>query len=94
MKKITAVLMILAMLLSMAVAVSAANAAGEDPSPANVGVLTTKNGIDISYVRQFIDGEGTPFLAGGGVGAHGGHETRIVRTPNGTYATYITNATG
>ena len=95
MKKITAITMILAMLLSiMTFTVSAANAEGEDPSPANVGVLTTNNGIDISYVRQFIDGEGTPFLAGGGVGAHGGHETRIVRTPNGTYATYITNATG
>ena len=89
--------MIIAMLLSiMTFSVSAANAEGEDPTPENIGVLysSAESGIDVSYVRQFVDGNGTPFLAGGGVGAHGGHETRIVRTPNGTYATYITNATG
>ncbi len=97
MKKITAVLMTVLMIVSIvAVNVSAANAAGEDPTPANIGTLysSATNGIDVSYVRQFIDGNGDAFLAGGGVGAHGGHETRIVRTSNGTYATYITHATG
>ncbi len=95
MKKLASVLLVLVMLMSMMTfTVSSANAPGEDPTPENVGVLITKSGIDVSYVSQFVDGDGNPFLAGGGVGAHGGHETRIVRTPNGTYATYITNATG
>ncbi|MBQ6676427.1 MAG: S-layer homology domain-containing protein, partial [Clostridia bacterium] len=97
MKKITAVLMIIAMLLSIAaVGVSAQVAEDQDPTPANIGVLYSSDatGISVSYVRQFVDGNGTPFLAGGGVGAHGGHETRIVRTDDGTYAAYITNATG
>ncbi len=95
MKKITTIITIAAMLFSLAaVAVSAQVADGEDPSPENVGVSAAVAGIGVSYVRQFADGEGVPFLAGSGVGAHGGHETRIVRTTNGTYATYITNATG
>ena len=96
MKKTTAVLMILAMLLSMMTfTVSAAIADGEDPTPENVGIAFTKSGIDVSYVRQFVDSTtGDPYLAGGSVGAHGGHETRIVRTENGTYAAYITSATG
>ncbi len=95
MKRITAVVMTLLMLLSvMTFTVSAANAPGEDPTPDNIGNPTVKEGISISRVRQFVDGNGTPWLAGAGVGAHGGHETRIVRTSNGTYATYITNATG
>ncbi|MBQ6263013.1 MAG: hypothetical protein IJK58_05810, partial [Clostridia bacterium] len=96
MKKITAITMILAMLLSiMAVGASAQVTADQDPIPANIGILTSVanpnisgTNIDVSYVSQF------PYTVGDKVGAHGGHETRIVRTTNGTYATFITNATG
>ena len=87
--------MIAATLLSLAaVGVSAQVSDGQDPSPENVGVAASVSDVAVSYARQFVDGNGVPFLAGAGVGAHGGHETRIVRTPGGTYATYITNATG
>ena len=66
-----------------------------DPTPDNIGVAYEgeTSGIKISYAKLFEE-NGVAITAGGGVGAHGGHETRIVRTENGTYATYITEATG
>ncbi len=66
-----------------------------DPTPDNIGVAYEgeTSGIKISYAKLFEE-NGAAITAAGGVGAHGGHETRIVRTENGTYATYITTATG
>ncbi|MBR3991921.1 MAG: hypothetical protein IKI91_07265, partial [Clostridia bacterium] len=66
-----------------------------DPTPDNIGVAYEgeTSGIKISYAKLFEE-NGADIPAAGGVGAHGGHETRIVRTENGTYATYITTATG
>ena len=66
-----------------------------DPTPENIGVGVSdeSSGLEFSYVRLFEEG-GEPIPVGAGVGSHGGHETRLVRTPRGTYATFITDATG
>ncbi|MBQ6263790.1 MAG: S-layer homology domain-containing protein [Clostridia bacterium] len=66
-----------------------------DPTPEKIGIAyeNEETGLKFSYVR-LIEENGSAICAAGGVGAHGGHETRLVRTPYGTYATYITEATG
>ena len=77
----------------LALSVGATVTPSTDPIPENIGILKTNNGVKISYTRRFDDENGA-IPVGAGVGAHGGHETRIVRTENGTYATFITDATG
>ncbi|MBQ7475696.1 MAG: hypothetical protein IJS78_07255, partial [Clostridia bacterium] len=94
MKKLFVILLTVTMLLpTFSFNVSAHLAEGEDPTPANIGIAATKSGVEFSNVKLFQE-NGDPLIAGPGVGAHGGHETRIVRTENGTYAAYITSATG
>lgn len=74
--------------------VSAANGQGEDPVPDNIGIVRTYSGVKVSYTRCFEYSDGSVIPVGEGVGAHGAYETRIVRTENGTYAAFITDATG
>ncbi len=66
-----------------------------DPIPENIGTVynNSTTGIKISYTRLFEDESGK-IPVSSGLGAHGGHETRIVRTANGTYAAFITDGTG
>lgn len=66
-----------------------------DPIPENIGTVynNATTGIKISYTRLFEDESGK-IPVSSGLGAHGGHETRIVRTANGTYAAFITDGTG
>lgn len=65
----------------------------DDPTPENIGTLFTdeNTGVSVSFVRRFEEND-VPLTAVSGVGSHGGHETRIVRTENGVYATYITKS--
>ncbi|MBQ7474773.1 MAG: hypothetical protein IJS78_02515, partial [Clostridia bacterium] len=77
-------------LMTVVAAVPSASAnPANDPTPENIGVLTTKSGIDVSTL-QVIGENGSPITAVGGLGSHGGHETRLVRTEYGTYVSYIT----
>jgi len=93
-KKITAIVLTLIMVLPAFTVVSGgAMSAGEDPIPENIGVVRSYSGVKVSYTRPFEDASGV-IPVGAGVGAHGAYETRIVRTENGTYAAYITDATG
>ncbi|MBQ7670319.1 MAG: hypothetical protein IJS45_06315 [Clostridia bacterium] len=73
---------------------SAANGQGEDPVPDNIGIVRTYSGVKVSYTRCFEYSDGSVIPVGAGVGAHGAYETRIVRTEYGTYAAFITDATG
>ena len=65
----------------------------DDPTPENIGVFFTdeSTGLSVSFAKRFEEG-GVPITAVSGLGSHGGHETRIVRTENGVYATYITKS--
>ncbi|MBR7032073.1 MAG: S-layer homology domain-containing protein [Clostridia bacterium] len=66
-----------------------------DPTPENLGVAYKNEETGLAFSHAYlIEENGAAISAAGGVGAHGGHETRLVRTPYGTYATYITEATG
>ncbi len=61
-------------------------------TPDNIGVeFEDESGIRISYLRPVEDESGPIWTCG--TGMHGGHETRVVRTENGTYCTYIMNET-
>ncbi len=64
-----------------------------DPTPENIGILPCENeaGVSVSYAKLFEE-NGAPITAVPGLGSHGGHETRLVRTENGVYATYITKS--
>jgi len=73
---------------------SATGLAG-DPNPDNIGILyeDSATGLKISEVLDVDDtlttsGTETEVNATA-TGIHGWHETRVVRTPNGTYVTYI-----
>ena len=63
----------------------------DDPTPENIGVLYTddKTGIQVSNAVLIEEG-GEAITAVPGLGSHGGHETRLVRTEYGTYVAYIT----
>ncbi|MBQ8524756.1 MAG: S-layer homology domain-containing protein [Clostridia bacterium] len=66
-----------------------------DPNPDNIGILyeDTATGLKISEVINVDDDLTNPGTTtqvnATGAGVHGWHETRIVRTENGTYVTYI-----
>jgi len=85
------------MLISSSIALiplsGAVSTPDDDAIPENIGVVREYSGIKISYTRRFDDENGV-IPVGAGVGAHGAYETRIVRTENGTYAAFITDATG
>ena len=89
-----AVLVLILVIPAFAVTSTAAMSDAEDPIPQNIGILKTSAGIKISYTRRFNYSDGSAIPVGQGVGAHGAYETRIVRTPYGTYAAFITDATG
>lgn len=91
--KIKVIALIAAIVQILSVAVFASHAASDDAIPENIGILKESNGVKISYTSIFSDQSGQ-MTVGAGVGAHGAHETRIVRTKNGTYATFVTVATG
>ncbi len=66
----------------------------DDPTPSNIGTLyeDPATGLKISQAIIVDDALGT----GGGVyatgtGTHGWHESRVVRTTNGTYVAFISN---
>ncbi|MBQ8524755.1 MAG: S-layer homology domain-containing protein, partial [Clostridia bacterium] len=67
----------------------------DDPSPDNIGILyeDSESGLKISEVLDVDDTLTTPGaeteVNATATGIHGWHETRVVRTPNGTYVTYI-----
>ena len=95
MKKIIKIICALLTVFTVWGCVTVVASSPSDAIPENIGTVydNSSTGIKISYTRTFADEEGTiPVSAG--LGAHGGHETRIVRTENGTYAAYITNGTG
>ena len=66
-----------------------------DPNPDNIGILYEDDttGLKISEVLDLDDTLTTPGteieVNATATGIHGWHETRVVRTPNGTYVTYI-----
>ncbi|MBQ8525052.1 MAG: S-layer homology domain-containing protein [Clostridia bacterium] len=62
----------------------------DDATAQNIGVeyRDEATGIEFSYLRV-IAGEDGALIPSCGYGLHGGHEIRIVRTENGTYATYL-----
>lgn len=68
--------------------------AADDPSPTNIGTIydDPATGLKISQAIIVDDSLGT----GGGVyatgtGVHGWHESRVVRTTNGTYVAFISD---
>ena len=65
----------------------------EDPVPENTGYALNdaQTGIKISSLSLVSDEDGPIYSCGFGV--HGGHEMRVVRTENGTYATYLIRET-
>ncbi len=68
----------------------------EDATPDNTGIMYEENGASLSYLTRFATYENdvlTPLPVGTNNAIHGGHQTRIVRTDNGTYAVVITNET-
>ena len=96
MKKIISLILLTATVLSAALSagsVFAATTPAEDAIPENIGIVREYSGVKVSYTRPFTDASGV-IPVGAGVGAHGAYETRIVRTENGTYAAFITDATG
>ncbi|MBQ7715464.1 MAG: dockerin type I repeat-containing protein [Clostridia bacterium] len=96
MKKIISVILLAAMLVSSLIFAGTSSAYttwDDDPIPENIGSVREYSGVKVSYTRTFIDANGQ-IPVGAGVGAHGAYETRIVRTANGTYAAFITDATG
>lgn len=64
----------------------------DDATADNIGVEyeDPETGIKFSYLRLIEDEDGV-MIPSCGYGLHGGHEIRIVRTENGTYATYLIN---
>jgi len=66
-----------------------------DPNPDNIGILyeDSATGLKISEVLDVDDTLTTPGteieVNATATGIHGWHETRVVRTENGTYVTYI-----
>ncbi|MBQ3901297.1 MAG: hypothetical protein II736_06190, partial [Clostridia bacterium] len=88
---IFAVLFVISSLTITPLTVAAAEE--DDPTPENIGTLFTdeNTGVSVSFVRRFEEND-VPLTAVSGLGSHGGHETRIVRTENGVYATYITKS--
>ncbi len=96
MKKLISVILLSVMLLTAllsAVSVFAYTTAADDAIPENIGIVRSYSGVNVSYTRPFVDANGV-IPVGAGVGAHGAYETRVVRTENGTYAAFITDATG
>ena len=96
MKKIVSLILLTAMLMTAILSASSVIAyttPAEDAIPENIGIVRSFSGVDVSYTRRFDDENGL-IPVGAGVGAHGAYETRIVRTENGTYAAFITDATG
>ena len=90
---ISAALALILVIPASAVMISAATTPTEDAIPDNIGIVRSYSGVKVSYTRVFEDASGV-IPVGAGVGAHGAYETRIVRTANGTYAAFITDATG
>ena len=66
----------------------------DDPVPENLGysVDDPETGIKVSKIALVGDENGA--IPSCGVGTHGGHEMRVVRTENGTYATYLIRESG
>ncbi|MBR0302582.1 MAG: hypothetical protein IJQ80_01915, partial [Clostridia bacterium] len=93
MRMLCAVLALILMIPALAVTSPAATTPTEDAIPENIGIVRSYSGVEVSYTRPFTDASGV-IPVGEGVGAHGAYETRIVRTANGTYAAFITDATG
>ncbi|MCI9448625.1 MAG: hypothetical protein HFE30_00005, partial [Clostridiales bacterium] len=63
---------------------------GKDPTAANIGTVYDENGIKISYAKK-IEVDGKAILADG-TGIHGGHESKVVRTPYGTFSVYVNDS--
>jgi len=62
-----------------------------DPTPDNIGsqYFDESTGIKISESIHFADEAGNPYYSTS-TGTHGGHESKVVRTPYGTFAVYLT----
>ena len=68
-------------------------AAGDDPTPDNIGVLyEDESGLKISEVLTIDDRlSSVPAdVLASGIGIHGGHEIKLVRTRYGTFVVFVT----
>ncbi|MBQ3900782.1 MAG: hypothetical protein II736_03570, partial [Clostridia bacterium] len=62
-----------------------------DPNAVNLGFLHTEGNINVSYLKQLSTADGVLPVGSSTNAIHGGHHTRVLRTPYGTYAVIITN---
>ena len=62
-----------------------------DPNAVNLGFLHTEGNINVSYLKQLSTADGILPVGSSTNAIHGGHHTRVLRTPYGTYAVIITN---
>ncbi len=62
-----------------------------DPNAVNLGFLHSEGNINVSYLKQLSTADGVLPVGTSTNAIHGGHHTRVLRTPYGTYAVIITH---